>query len=119
MDNITSKLGINSKTAAGLATVFIPMIINNMVKRTNSTAQEDSGFSLQGLIGGLMGGGQQQQSGGMDIASLIGQFTGGGQRAGGMDIGSLIGQFTGGGQTNQQAGGQDMIGSLIKGFFSK
>jgi uncharacterized protein YidB (DUF937 family) len=118
MDNITSKLGINSKTAAGLATVFIPMIINNMVKRTNSTAQEDSGFSLQGLIGGLIGGGQQQ-AGGMDISSLIGQFTGGGQRAGGLDIGSLIGQFTGGGQANQQAGGQDMIGNLIKGFFSK
>jgi uncharacterized protein YidB (DUF937 family) len=118
MDNITSKLGINSQTAAGLASSFIPMIINNLVKRTNSTAQADSGFSLQGLIGGLMGGGQQQ-AGGMDISSLIGQFTGGGQRAGGLDIGSLIGQFTGGGQANQQAGGQDMIGNLIKGFFSK
>lgn len=118
MDNITSKLGINSKTAAGLAAAFIPMIINNMVKRTNSTAQEDSGFNLQGLIGGLIGGGQQQ-AGGMDIGSLIGQFTGGGQQAGGLDIGSLIGQFTGGGNTNQQAGGQDMIGNLIKGFFNK
>lgn len=118
MDNITSKLGINSKTAAGLATVFIPMIISKLVKRTNSTAPADSGFSLQGLIGGLIGG-NQQQSGGMDIASLIGQFTGGGQRAGGLDIGSLIGQFTGGGQSNQQSGGQNMIGNLIKGFFNK
>ena len=118
MDNITSKLGINSKTAAGLATVFIPMIISKLVKRTNSTAPADSGFSLQGLIGGLIGG-NQQQSGGMDIASLIGQFTGGSQRAGGLDIGSLIGQFTGGGQSNQQSGGQNMIGNLIKGFFNK
>lgn len=119
MDNITSKLGINSKTAAGLAATFIPLIINGLVKRTNSTAHEDSGFSIEGLLRGLTGGGGQQQAGGMDISSLIGQFTGGGQQAGGLDIGSLIGQFTGGGQAKQQAGGQDMIGNLIKGFFNK
>jgi hypothetical protein len=117
MDNITSKLGLNSKTAAGLAAGFITMVIKNMVKRTNSTAEADSGFSLEGLLGGLTGGGNQ--AGGLNIGSLIGQFTGGGQKAGGMDIASLIGQFKGGGQTNQQAGGQDMIGNLIKGFFSK
>lgn len=113
METITSKLGINSQTAAGLASTFIPMIINKLVNRTNSTAQEDSGFSIEGLIGGLTGGGQQ---GGFDIGSLIGQFTGGGQQGGG-GIGDLLNQFTGG---NKQGGGQqDMIGNLIKGFFSK
>jgi len=113
MDNITSKLGINSQTAAGLASTFIPMIINKLVKRTNSTADEDSGFNLESLVGGLTGGGQQ---GGLDIGSLIGQFTGGGQKGGG--IGDLLNQFTGG---NKQGGGgqQDMLGNLVKGFFGK
>lgn len=116
MDNITSKLGINSQTAAGLASTFIPMIINKMVKRTNSTADEDSGFNLESLLGGLTGGGGKQ--GGLDIGSLIGQFTGGGRQSGGGGIGDLLNQFTGG---NKQAGGgqQDMLSNLVKGFFGK
>jgi uncharacterized protein YidB (DUF937 family) len=115
MDNITSKLGINSQTAAGLAATFIPMIINKMVKRTNSTADEDSGFNLESLVSGLTGGGGQQ--GGLDIGSLIGQFTGGGQGGGG-GIGDLLNKFTGG---NKQGGGgqQDMLSNLVKGFFGK
>jgi uncharacterized protein YidB (DUF937 family) len=115
MDNITSKLGINSQTAAGLAATFIPMIINKMVKRTNSTADEDSGFNLESLVSGLTGGGGKQ--GGLDIGSLIGQFTGGGQGGGG-GIGDLLNKFTGG---NKQGGGgqQDMLSNLVKGFFGK
>jgi hypothetical protein len=89
------------------------MIINKMVRRTNSTADEDSAFNLESLVGGLTGGGQ---NGSLNIGSLIGQFTGGGQNGGG--IGDLINQFTGG---NKQGGGgqQDMLGNLVKGFFGK
>lgn len=99
LDTITSKLGIDSKTASSLAATFIPMIINNLVKRTNSTAPEDSGFSLEALIGSFTKGGGQQGAGG--IGDMLQNLLGGG-----------------GGQSNQ-AGGQGMIGNLIKGFFGK
>lgn len=101
LDNITSKLGIDSKTASGLAATFIPMIINNLVKRTNSTAPQDSGFSLEGLIGSFTGGGGGAQQGGGGIGDMLQNLIGGGN------------------QQPNQAGGQDMIGNLIKGFFGK
>ncbi len=118
MDNAMQKLGINKNVAAGLAATMIPIIISKMVKRSNSSAPQDSGFSVQDLIGDLIGGGQKQTAGGggLDIGALIGQFTGGGHQGGG-GLADLIGKFTGGGQ--QAAGGQDMIGNLIKGFFKK
>lgn len=120
MENASQKLGLSSNVIKGLAATMIPIIISKLVKRSNSTAEADSGFSIQGLLGDLIGGGggNQQQAGGLDIGSLIGQFTGGGggqQNAGG--IGGMLQQLIGGGQ--QKAGGQDMIGNLIKGFFSK
>jgi uncharacterized protein YidB (DUF937 family) len=113
LENITSKLGINSQTASGLAATYIPMIMNQLVRRTNSTAAEDSGFSLESLVGGLTGGKQ----GGLDIGGLIGQFTGGGAQQGG-GIGDLLNRFTG---NNKQGEGdmQDMLGNLVKGFFGK
>lgn len=117
MDNASQKLGLNSNVIKGLAVTMIPILISKLVKRTNSSAPENSGFSLEGLLGDLVGGGRQQQ-GGLDIGSLIGQFTGGGQQGGGGNIGGMLQQLIGGGQ---QRGGQqqDMIGSLIKGFFGK
>lgn len=112
--NAQQKLGLSSNVVKGLAVTLLPIIISKLVKRTNSTAEADTGFSLDGLLGGLTGGGGQ--AGGIDIGSLIGQFTGGGnQNAGG--IGGILQNLVGGGQ--QAGGGQDMIGNLIKGFFSK
>lgn len=118
MDNASQKLGLSSNVVKGLAATMIPIIISKLVKRTNSTAEADNGFSIQGLLGDLIGGGgQQQAAGGLDIGSLIGQFTGGGQQGAG-GIGGMLQQLIGGRQ-QQQAGGQDMIGNLIKGFFNK
>jgi hypothetical protein len=134
VDNITSKLGINKNVAIGLAGTLLPLVISQFVKRTRSTAPQDSGFDLGGLIGSLTGGGGN--AGGLNIGSLISQFTGGGgQQQGGLDIGGLINQFTGGGQPGGQ-GGFDMgnllnqlqngarenqggLSDMIKGFFSR
>ncbi len=101
IDNITSKLGLNKNVAAGLASTFIPLILNQLVSRTNSTAPQDSGFNLNSLIGSLTGGGNAGNVGGLDIGGLINQFTGGGQANAGQQ---------------QGAGGLD---SLIKGFFGR
>jgi uncharacterized protein YidB (DUF937 family) len=116
MSSASEKLGLNSNVVKGLAATLIPIIISKMVKRSNSTAEADNGFSLEGLIGGLTGGGAKG-GGGFDIGSLIGQFTGGGQQGGG-GIGGILQNLVGGGG-QQAGGGQDMIGNLIKGFFSK
>jgi hypothetical protein len=119
VDNAGEKLGLSSNVVKGLAATMIPIIISKLVKRTNSTSQEDNGFSIEGLLGDLAGrGGGQQGSGGIDIASLIGQFTGGGQQGGASGIGGMLQQLIGGGG-QQKAGGQDMIGNLVRGFFSK
>lgn len=116
MDTISSKLGINKNVAAGLAATFLPIIISKMVKRTNSTAEADSGFDLRSLIGSLTGAGGNAGGGGFDIGGLIGQFTGsdGAQKTGGlMDI---ISQLGGGAQQQKSNGG---ISTLIQGFFGK
>jgi hypothetical protein len=118
MDNAGEKLGLSSNVIKGLAATMIPIIISKLVKRTNSTAEADGGFSLEGLLGGLTGGGQGG-NGSLDIGSLIGQFTGGGQSAGGSGIGGMLQQLIGGGGSQQKSGGQDMLGNLIRGFFSK
>ncbi|MCU0388146.1 MAG: hypothetical protein MUE71_06025 [Chitinophagaceae bacterium] len=111
--NAQQKLGLNSNVIKGLAVTMIPIIISKLVKKTNSTAEADSAFNIQGLLGDLTGGGAQQ--GGLDIGSLIGQFTGGNQQGGG-GIGGILQNLVGG---QQSGGGQDMIGNLIKGFFGK
>lgn len=116
MDNAQQKLGLSKNVVAGLASTMIPIIISKLVKRTNSSAEQDNAFNLEGLIGGLIGGGNNGNGNGLDIGSLIGQFTGGGQKGGG-GISDLISQFTGGGKSS--SGGSDMIGNLVKGFFGK
>lgn len=115
--NAQQQLGLSSNVVKGLAITMIPIIISKLVKRTNSTAEVDNGFSIEGLLGGLTGG-SHSGGGGMDIGSLIGQFTGGGQQGGG-GIADILQNLTGGGGGQQAGGGQSMISNLIKGFFSK
>ncbi len=117
LDSITSKLGIDKGAAAGVASSLLPMIMNTLVKRTNSQAPEDSGFDLNSLIGSLTGGGQPGGQGGLDIGGLINQFNGqGGQGGGGgFDLNNLINQVKGG--DKQGSGGG--LGDLIQGFFGK
>jgi uncharacterized protein YidB (DUF937 family) len=117
MDTISSKLGINKNVAAGLAATLIPIVISKLVKRTNSSAEADSGFNLNSLIGSLTGAGGNAGTGGFDIGGLISQFTGGGGQAktggGLMDIFS---QLTNGAQEQKNSGG---LSNLIQGFFGK
>ncbi|TAD93827.1 MAG: hypothetical protein EAY75_00700, partial [Bacteroidetes bacterium] len=119
LENITGKLGINKNVAMGLASTLLPMVISQLVKRTNSTEPQHSGFNIASLIGSLTGGGQGG-GGGLDIGNIISQFTGGGQQqpqaGGGFDIGSIISQIAGGAQQQKGGGG---LSSLIQGFFGK
>jgi len=116
IESITSKLGIDSKTASGLAGSLLPMIMNSLVKRTNSNAPEDSGFNINSLIGSLTGGGGN--AGGLDIGGIINQFTGNGQEGnvGGFDPNSIINQVKG--YNGNQKGGGGLM-DMIQGFFGK
>lgn len=117
VENITSKLGIDGNTAKGIAASLLPMIMQTLVKRTNSAAPEDSGFNISSLIGSLTGDGQQ---GGLDIGNIISQFTGGGNSGGGgLDLNNIINQVKG---NNEQQPGNSGAGGLmdmIQGFFGK
>lgn len=116
IESITSKLGIDSNTASGLAGSLLPMIMNTLVKRTNNQAPEDSGFNINSLIGSLTGGGGN--AGGLDIGGLINQFTGGGQggNTGGFDLNNIINQVKGNDQNKKDSGG---LMDMIQGFFGK
>jgi uncharacterized protein YidB (DUF937 family) len=117
VNDAQQKLGLSKNVVAGLASTLIPIIISKLVKRTNSPAEQDNAFNLESLVGGLIGGGNGGNGGGLDIGSLISQFTGGNQKGGGGGLTDIISQFTGGGKSS--AGGGDMIGKLVKGFFGK
>lgn len=117
IESITSKLGIDSKTATGIASSLIPLVISTLVKRTNSDAPEDSGFNISSLIGSLTNGGQG--GGGLDIGGIISQFTGGGQGqqgGGGFDLNDIIEKVSGGAKQQQGGGG---LADMIQGFFGK
>ncbi len=68
------------------------------------------GGLLDGLMG-VLGGGQQQQSGGGGLGDLLGSVLGGGQQQSGGGLGDLLGAVMGGGQQQQQGGG--LLGSIL------
>ena len=87
IQNLMSKFGLGEGVASGIAASLIPMVMQKLVHQTNDP--NNSSFNIQSIIGSLVGGGgsQQQQpaagGGGLDIQSIISQFTGGGTSAGG------------------------------------
>jgi hypothetical protein len=90
IQNLMSKFGLGEGAASGIAASLIPMVLQKLVHKTNDP--NDSSFNIQSLIGSLVGGSGQQQpaaggGGGLDIQSIISQFTGGaGTSAGGGGI---------------------------------
>lgn len=110
-DSVTQKLGLNKQTAMKIGAVLIPIVISQMVKRTRSQHSNDSAFNIGDLIGSLTGG----RSGGLDIGSLVQQFTGGGQQQHG-GLTDVIAQLTGGARQQQQSGG---LSDLITNFFGR
>ena len=93
-------------------------MLGNLINKTNDA--NDSGFSLENLIGSITGntsgesvGNQNTGSGG--LGDLLKQFTGGQQGSGGglMDI---VKDLAMGAQQQQQKNGGGGLLDLIKGF---
>jgi hypothetical protein len=115
IDSITSKFGINKNVAMGIAASLIPIVLSKLVRRTNSSAPQDSGFDLGGLIGSLTGGGGGLMGGsGINMGNVLGQLTSSGNGGGGFNLQDVIAQVTNGAKNQQQQGG---LQSIIKGFF--
>ena len=102
MPNVASQLGsklnLSPGTAQMIASIAIPLIMNMLNGRVNQAQQ--GGMDIGGLLGGLMGGGQQSAGGGL--------------------LGSVLGGMMGGGGAPAQQparNGQDMLGSILGGLF--
>jgi hypothetical protein len=117
MKKLVGNFGLNSQQANGVASSLIPNVLSNLIQRTNDSG--NSSFDLNGILQSLTGGHNQQQQGGggLDIQSLVNQFTGGGGNAGGGGLQDIISQFTNRAQQNiQPAAGGGGLMDLIKGF---
>lgn len=78
MGSIMEKFGINSSTAASIASSIIPMVIGKMMNK-GAQGNAGGGFDLGGLLASLTGGGNNANNGAaagngglMDMASSIG-----------------------------------------------
>lgn len=112
---LMNKFGLNNNQANNLSGNLIPNVLGSLINKTNDP--NDSGFSLEKLLGSITGNkdaniaGMQNSGGG--IGDLLKQFGGGGEGSGGgvMDI---IKGLAGGAQQQQQKNGNLL--DLIKGF---
>lgn len=134
IDQISQQLGTppeqTSQAASSAMSVLLTSLARNAATPTgaealNNALERDNHGSILDVLGGLLGGGAQQQApakpAGMDLGGLLGGLMGGGQKtnsqAGGIDLGGLLGGLMGSGG-GQQSGGMDMgsiLGSLLGG----
>ena len=115
---LMNKFQLNNSQANSLSGNLIPGVLGNLINKTNDA--NDSGFSLEKLIGSITGntsgeteGNQNTGSGG--LGDLLKQFTGGQQESGGglMDI---VKDLAMGAQQQQQKNGGGGLLDLIKRF---
>ncbi|MBX3311882.1 MAG: DUF937 domain-containing protein [Microbacteriaceae bacterium] len=110
--------GLIQKALPFLAPIVMSYIASNIFGGGSKAeeTQSSGGLDLGGLLGGILGGGQQQSSGGLDLGGLLGGMLGGGQQqqssGGGLDLGGLLGGVLGGSSNTQSSGGLDLGGLL-------
>ena len=124
-EKLMNKFNIGGTQASGIANNLIPSVISNLVNKTNDP--NNSSFSIEGLLNSITGGQATQAvqntqgAGGLDIGSLISQFTGGGnqQSSGGGGLMDIVSQLAGGAQAQQQRNGGGGLMDIIQGFMKK
>lgn len=65
--NLASKFGISPQVAAGIASSLIPMVMNQLVKKTNDP--DDNDFDLQDVVKSITGN--------SNVGDILSQFAGG------------------------------------------
>ncbi len=112
MEGITKKFGINSQTAASLASTLIPLILSKLVHKTNDA--NDNSFDLSSIFSSLTGG----QSSGLNLNSILQSVAGKGldrDGDGDTDLNDITSMISGAAQGQQQSGGGIM--GALKGIF--
>ncbi|MEJ7611952.1 MAG: hypothetical protein WKF88_12310 [Ferruginibacter sp.] len=113
---LMNKFNLNSSQANNVSGSLIPNVLGSLINRTNDP--NDSGFSLEKLLGSITGNKSEemsgQQSGGGGIGDLLKQFTGG--EGGGGGLMDIVKSLAGGAQQQQQRNGGGGLMDLIKGF---
>jgi len=71
IDNLVGKFGLDRGQAGGIAASLIPMVLQNLVSKTNDP--NDNSFDLQGILNNFSGG----KTSGFDISGLMNKFKGG------------------------------------------
>jgi hypothetical protein len=112
----TSKLlrrfSLSPQAASGISSSLIPNVLSGLINKANDP--NDNSIDLNGILGGLTGGGGQS-GGGFNIGDLLNQFTGQQQeqqsQQGGGGLADIISQFTGGAQ--EQIANQSKQGGLF------
>lgn len=120
ISKLVSKYNLSPASASAVANNLIPNVLHGVITETNNPG--NPGFTLDGLIGSLTGGG-----GGTQLQDILSQFTGGGSGAGnsggGFNLQDLIGNFTKKAQDNFQPSGDTGGGAglmdMIREFLSK
>lgn len=107
---LMNKFGLNNSQANNVSGNLIPDVLSNLINKTNDP--NDSGFSLEKLLGSITGNKNDQGSGG-GIGELLKQFGSGGNNGGG-GIMDIVKQLAGGAQQQQQKNGSLL--DLLKGF---
>lgn len=80
ISNLTKKVGLDSQTAASLATGIIPQILKGLISKTNDPAEK--GFDLQSMFNQLTGG----KTGGLNLGGIVGKIKAGLDRDGDGDV---------------------------------
>lgn len=115
---LMNKFGLNNSQANNLSGSLIPNVLGSLINKTNDP--NDSGFSLEKLLGSITGqssnanSGTEQSSGG-GLGDLLKQFGGGGHESSGGGLMDIVKQLAGGAQQQQQRNGGGLL-DLIKGF---
>ncbi len=112
---LMNKFNMGNSQANKVSGHLIPDVLGSLINKTNDP--NDSGFSLEKLLGSITGGKSKTIGGyqGMGLQEMLKQFTGDGQSSGGglMDI---VKSLAGGAQEQQQKNGGGGLLDLIKGF---
>lgn len=107
---LMNKFGLNNSQANNLSGNLIPDVLGSLINKTNDS--NDSGFSLEKLLGSITG---NKDTGGGGLGDLLKQFGGGGQESSGGGIMDIVKSLAGGAQQQQQRNGGGLL-DLIKGF---
>lgn len=118
---LTTKFGLNSNQASGVANNLIPNVLSGLINKTNDPS--DNSFTLDNLLHSITGGqstqvAQEKKStgdNGFSFQNLISQFSGGGGQGGG-GLSDIFSKITGGAQQAQQKQGGGGLMDLIQGF---